>query len=231
MSKWYCGLFVAMVCLLAAGCVQQRATITATNAAAMVRTGRGLLTCRETCLPDWQRVQPSAAQLEAAARWPELAAAVLQVGYEDDVSLYYLGRAAEGLGYPGAAASYYRQSVRLSGTGAACQYLSRMCGGIAFPRAAAGRLAAIERQVHSAGRRRAPGPVRPGVPAEPADEASPAIPVQAVAPGPPGTAPPWAEPAPTPVAAPEPALASPAPPAPARAPGQPSDFIEPPPAR
>ena len=45
---------------------------------------------------------------------------MLRIGYEDDLTLYYLGNAAEGTGYPGAAASYYRQSVRFSGSSAAC---------------------------------------------------------------------------------------------------------------
>jgi hypothetical protein len=128
MWKWYCRLFVAMVPLVAAGCAQQTPMVTPADAAASVKTGRALLTCRDACLAEWRRLQPQAGQLETAARWPELAAAVLQANYEDDLSLYYLGRAAEGLGYPGAAASYYRQSLRFAGTSGSCQNLSRMCG-------------------------------------------------------------------------------------------------------
>lgn len=188
----------------------------------MVSTGKALLSCRDTCLPEWQRLQPQAAQLETASRWPELAATVLQANYEDDLSLYYLGRAAEGLGYPGAAASYYRQSLRFSGTSASCQYLSRVCGGVALPRAAGTRLAAIERQIYRPRRRATPGQLRPETRGEPPGEET--------APGPIGTAPPW-EPAPTPAMAESPAAAPPTPPAaPARAPAA-SEFIEPPPAR
>jgi hypothetical protein len=230
MWKWYCRFAAAMVCLAMAGCVQQAPTITPAGAAAQVQTGRALLTCRDACLDEWRRTQPQAAQFEAAARWPELAATVLQANYEDDLSLYYLGRAAEGLGYPGAAASYYRQSLRFSGSSGSCQHLSRICGGVDPPHAAGARLASIERQIYRPRRRAAPGAVRPGT-AEPAGEAAP--------PGP-ETAPPW-EPAPSPAVAstpspppePEPTPPSPptvAPPAPARAPAA-SDFIEPPPAR
>ena len=185
MSKWYRRLFVAMVCLVTAGCVQQSPTVTPADAAAMVRTGRALLNCREACVAEWQRVQPQAAQLDAAARWPELAATVLQAGYQDDLSLYYLGRTAEGLGYPGAAASYYRQSLRLSGTAISCQYLSRVCGGVALPRAAAMRLASIERQLYlptrrratpGAGRRSGPGGYAAGAAApEPIDSHAPML--------------------------------------------------------
>jgi hypothetical protein len=239
MCKWYCRLLVAMVCLAAAGCVQQAPKITPSIAAAQVQTGRALLTCRDACLTEWRRLQPLATQQDATARWPELAATVLEAGYEDDLSLYYLGRAAEGLGFPGAAASYYRQSLRLSGTSASCRYLSRICGGIEPSRATSARLAANERQVYAPPRRRAgPAPSRPGTPVGPGVEA----PVS----GPAGTAPPWeappapamaASPAPPSVAVPAAAAAepvapvAPAPsPAPARAPTA-SEFIEPPPAR
>jgi len=234
MWKWYCRLAVAMVCLGTAGCIQQAPPVSPSEAAARVSTGKALLTCRDACLSEWQRLQPQAAQLEAAARWPELAATVLQANYEDDLSLYYLGRAAEGLGYPGAAASYYRQSVRFSGSAAACQYQSRICGGVVLPRAAGMRLAAIDRQI-SPRRRTSPGPLRPGSRGESSGEE----PVT----GPIGTAPPWepaAATAPAPAMAESPAQ-TPAPPppasqalpasAPARAPAAPSEFIEPPPAR
>jgi hypothetical protein len=229
MSKWYRRLCVAMLCLAASGCAQQAPTITPADAAVQVQTGRALLTCRDACLAEWRRLQPQAAQLDAAARWPELAATVLQAGFEDDLSLYYLGRTAEGLGYPGAAASYYRQSLRFSGTSGSCEYQSRMCGGVALPRAASLRLASIERQIAPPPRRRAtPGPARSATPAEPADEAPRREPI--------GTAPPW-EAAATPAAAQSPAPTSPPPapppspaPAAARAPGA-SEFIEPPPAR
>jgi hypothetical protein len=227
MLKWYCRLLVAMVCLAAAGCAEQRPAVTPADAAAMVRTGRALLSCRDSCLAEWQRNQPQAAQFDAAGRWPELAAVVVQTGYEDDLSLYYLGRAAQGLGYPGSAASYYRQSLRLSATGAACRYLSRMCGGQGFPQASTFRLAAIERDLNASRRRRiAPGPGRAATPAELPDSGPP-VPVEAAAPRPPGTAPPWAEPVPPPT--PAPGLPRPA--APAHAPGSASDFSEPPAAR
>lgn len=221
MWKWYCRFLAAMACLAAVGCAPQTPTITPADAAASVQTGRSLLTCRDACLAEWRRLQPQAAQLDAAGRWPELAATVLQANYEDDLSLYYLGRAAEGLGYPGAAASYYRQSLRFSGTSGSCQSLSRICGGVDPPRAAGARLASIERQVYAPARRRAtPAPARPGEPAV-------REPVEAAASQPqPASALPAAESPTAPPPAPEPTTARP----PARAPAA-SDFIEPPPAR
>ena len=75
-------------------------------------------------------------------------------GYQDDLSLYYLGRAAEGFAAREAAAGYYRQSRQISGTPGSCQSLSRLCGGVTLPRAAALRVAAIERDLNRARPRR-----------------------------------------------------------------------------
>lgn len=144
--RHYAGL-VGLGCLVLAGCAAQPAAVTPAEAVAQLRTGRPLLTCREACLVAWQRAEPQAVQLAVGARWADLAALALRIGYQDDLSLYYLGRAAEGLGYPRAAASYYRQSSALSGTSISCRNLSRMCGGMIFPRAALLRLAALERNL------------------------------------------------------------------------------------
>ena len=218
MAGRFRGGFVGLGCLLLAGCAGQSASVTPQQALASVRTGQSLLTCREACLAAWQAAQPQAAQLAAGRNWGELAALVLRVGYEDDLTLYYLGNTAEGTGYPGGAASYYRQSARLSGTSAACVNRSRVCGGVALPRAASLRLAAIERDLRrrygivGAGPRRvAPAPGEPPPPGEateplPAENGPPpAEPVSAAAP-------PTAPPAPTP-----------------RPPAHSPDYIEPPP--
>ncbi len=45
---------------------------------------------------------------------------MIRVGYQDDLSLFYLGRAAEGLGFTAGAAAYYQQSKELSGTAIGC---------------------------------------------------------------------------------------------------------------
>lgn len=140
-------VLVGLGCLLLAGCAERVASVTPAESLTLLRTGRPLLRCRDACLAEWQRAQPQAAQLEAGARWQGLAQLVLRIGYQDDLSLYYLGRAAEGIGYPTAAASYYRQSMQLSGTSISCQNLSRLCAGVALPRAASSRLAAIEREL------------------------------------------------------------------------------------
>jgi hypothetical protein len=110
----------------------------------LLQLGRPVLDCREACLDEWKRIQPKAMQYDAGAQWSDLAVLVMRSGYQDDLSLYYLGRAAEGMKFYAAAASYYQQSLRLSGTSISCAYLSRLCGGVTLPNSASERLALAE---------------------------------------------------------------------------------------
>jgi hypothetical protein len=163
MRRWCGGVVFALASLTLAGtlagtltgCAEQRSGLSPADAVAQLRTGAPMLTCREACIADWRRAQPQAAQLDAAGSWPELAALVIGTGYQDDLSLYYLGRAAEGLGFPGAAASYYRQSTYFSASSLSCRYLSGVCGGLAFPTAAVVRIAAIDHELNRGRPRRA----------------------------------------------------------------------------
>jgi hypothetical protein len=158
-----------MVGLMLTGCVQQGPAVNPVDIAAQLSTGAPLLRCRADCVADWRRAQPDAAQLDAAAQWSELAALVITINYQDDLTLYYLARATEGLGYPTAAASYYRQSTQISGTSLSCQYESGVCGGVVLPDAALVRIEALE----SEARRSRPRPPRyPATRAKPAPSGS-----------------------------------------------------------
>jgi hypothetical protein len=173
MRKWYYRGFVALACLTVVGCAEQPHSLKPADALALLRAGRPILSCREPCLAEWRGAQPQAAQLDAGARWQDLAMLVMRIGYQDDLSLYYLGRAAEGFGYRAAAASYYRQSTQLSGTAISCQQLSRLCGGVVLPRMAASRAAAIERELTRVRvRRTEPAPQGPETPAAAPEEAA-----------------------------------------------------------
>jgi hypothetical protein len=249
MRYWFCGILLGLAGVVGSACTPQP-SITPSEAVGMVRTGRPLLSCRESCLNEWRRVEPQAQQYAAAGRWDELAAAVLRVGYQDDLTEFYLARAAEGLGYPGAAAGYYRRSLDLSGTTIGCANLSRQCGGVALPRTALMRLAAIDQQLDRGPRRpRSPrrpeqGPGEPPAPPGPSDSAAPSElsppPTDAAAPvpSPPAPAPSFAPPGPVfgppaPSVAPSAQATAPAAPKPVpagpRSPPPGSDYIEPPP--
>jgi hypothetical protein len=199
---------------LLAGCAEQQSAVNPDSGMALMQTGAPILRCRDACLADWRREQPEAQELHSQGRWRALAALVIRVNYQDDLSLYYLARAAEGLGFAAGAAAYYKQSKELSGTAIACSYLSRLCGGLVLPQAASLRLSLVMLQLERE-RRAPPAPV-PG-------RAAPAG-TEGVATG---TA------APSEILTPEPAP-MPAPLAPAPAPPKPvdaKDFIEPPPAQ
>ena len=176
MRIWYQRGLAAAACLALLACAERAETVNPAETLTQLRAGRALLSCREPCLDEWRRIQPQAAQLDAGARWQDLALLLTRVGYQDDLSLYYLGRTAEGLGARDAAAAYYRQSTQLSSTPTSCQSLSRLCGGVTLPRAAALRLAAVERDPNRARPRRTepapPGPTPPE--AEPAEVPAPA---------------------------------------------------------
>jgi hypothetical protein len=178
----------------------------------LLRSGVPILRCREACLDAWRTAAPKAERLAAAGQWRDLAALVVGVGYQDDLTVYYLGEAAEGLGYTPAAIGYYRQSTTLSGTSIACGYLSKLCGGVILPQAASARMVALQRPVkRPSSRPPAPAAVIPATPAAaaeppPTTETPPPVPPAAVAPTPS---------APVPAATVRPAS---------------GDFIEPPPA-
>jgi hypothetical protein len=251
LNRGYGALFalMAVACMVGlAACAPQEAMVSPEQRLAMIPTGEPLLTCRAECLAAWQAAAPQAEAFARAGQWTDLALLVLRIDYEDDLTTYYLGEAAQGMGYPTAAENYYRQSVELSSGPAACAVYSRMCGGVSLPRAALASLAALRlpvRRPHPPVTRPAPKAAEPSAaPAAPQVEAPPA---QAPAPqtealpsapaGPQGEAPP--SPTATPqVQAPPPStpalpVGTPAaPPAsPARAPSQEEQqFIEPPPA-
>jgi hypothetical protein len=206
-----CRALIGSVCLSLAGCAAQAPQLRSEEVLAQLRSGRASPSCREACLNDWRREQPQAAQLDAAGRGQDLAMLVLRVGYQDDLSLYYLGRAAEGMGYRSAAASYYRQSVRLSATAESCQYLSRLCGGVSLPRAALSRAAALDRELMRHRARPAGGAPGSEPPAAASEEIGEPLP----------------PPMPPPATPPPP---MPSPPRAIQAGPPPSEYIEPPPA-
>ncbi|HVC52849.1 MAG TPA: hypothetical protein VND87_12590 [Stellaceae bacterium] len=213
-KRWGLVLAAGVGAILAACSTPPAAPISTGQTVALIPTGAPVLRCREACLQPWRTAQPEAADLLRRGRWRDLAALLVRVGYQDDLSLYYLARAAQGMGYPDAAAKYYRQSIALSGTAISCVNLSRQCGGLALPRAAEMRLAEIARRPI---RRRLPIARRPEAPVWARQPAAAPVEGPAAAPTPL---------APLPETAPPPTAAPPVrPPAPGT-----SDFIEPPPA-
>jgi hypothetical protein len=113
----------------------------------------------------------------------------------DDLTYYYLGRAAEGLGYTGAAMTYYKISERLTASGLTCNTEgANFCNGQFFPAAAQVRLVELTApppppgrlpKTHTAQQRHRPPSrqAKPSAPA-PAQNTAPATTGTAVAPEP-----------------------------------------------
>jgi hypothetical protein len=97
--------------------------------------GQPMLDCSMAeCGLGWMQNQQKAALLEATGNWQELALFVMRIGFMDDLTYYYLGRAAQELGYMQAAQRYYRIAERLSVTDMACgNRPHNICSGHSFP--------------------------------------------------------------------------------------------------
>lgn len=83
-------------------------------------------------------------------RWVELAAKVLAVGFPSDLTYFYLGRAAEGMGFSDAALAYYDGVIkpRTRSTGDTCKFaFIDNCDGFSFPDAAIKQRAKLQRAI------------------------------------------------------------------------------------
>jgi Zn-dependent protease with chaperone function len=101
------------------------------------KRGQAKLPCGD-CSIKFQNAKDDLKKIHAQGKWEELAKAVLDVGYRQDISSYYLGIAAEGLGYPAAARQYFSQAVELAKrkeTHCDGSFLN-LCNGIQLPTAA-----------------------------------------------------------------------------------------------
>ena len=103
-----------------------------------------MLECGAPCRNAWRTNRTTALVMNEARQWRDLAVLVMQIGYTNDLTYYYLGRAAEGLGFGDAAKTYYQISVRLTSAGITCAADgANYCNGQIFPAAAEVELAQL----------------------------------------------------------------------------------------
>lgn len=107
------------------------------------RQGEAVLGC-DSCAMAFSNRQGKLRAYHEQRAWEALAREVLEIGYVQDISWYYLGAAAEGLGL-GAARQYYRQAVNLAGNKEThCMgAFANLCNGVDLPRQAAEALARL----------------------------------------------------------------------------------------
>lgn len=107
--------------------------------------GEARLTCGVSCSGAGGAARRTEKTFYDTGRWRDLAFEVMRVGFHGDRNYFYLGVAAEGLGYRDAALTYYR--IALSGGGYKCDGLFNNCDGFVFPRDISARVKAIEDQL------------------------------------------------------------------------------------
>jgi hypothetical protein len=94
-----------MVCIGAfslaatAGCTLKNVNVPPAELMRQVQAGQPMLDCRAECSGAWGQNRQQVRILDAAGRWQDLALLVAQIGYMNDLRYYYLGHAAENLGY------------------------------------------------------------------------------------------------------------------------------------
>ncbi len=135
---------VAGIVLALTSCTVRMPEVPADEVLRRLQAGEPMADCQRACLDAWRANRATALVLNETRRWQELAVLVMQTGYTDDLTYFYLGRAAEGLGYREAAKTYYWISVRLSAAGLACiKENPDLCNGQLLPAAAEARVAAL----------------------------------------------------------------------------------------
>src|SRR5204862_5029611 len=139
------------------------------------KKGGTRLECQLRCAFTWGLERQYAKARYDAKAWADLAVFVLNIGYADDLSYYYLGKAAEGLGYYRAAETYYRLSREAT---LKCADVYGDCYGFVFPRDARAGAAAVVKNKPEAKPRYAEAPkAKEAPPAEPFTFYKPAAPV------------------------------------------------------
>ena len=145
MRNWFGVSGVACAGVLLAACAAQAPRVSEETQLQQLQSGEASLNC--TTLPcqfNWVSQRPNALQMYNSERWRELAVLVMRGGYRNDLTYFYLGRAAEGLNYLTAAEGYYRTSEQLSASELACVRGNNSCDGFTLPDLAEARLRSVQ---------------------------------------------------------------------------------------
>jgi hypothetical protein len=150
----------ALTAALATACTMKNVNVPPDELMREFQAGQPMLDCRADCSLALEANRQKLRTLDATGRWQELALLVMQIGYMDDLTYYYLGRAAENLGYLEAAQRYYRIAERISVTQMSCHQNevnaatnlglpTNFCEGNVFPDALYPHLEVVEARLAS----------------------------------------------------------------------------------
>jgi hypothetical protein len=145
---------IALTAAMVTACTMKNVSVPPDELMRQLQAGQPVLDCRVDCGFAWGDNRQQAATLDATGQWRQLALLVMQIGYMNDLTYYYLGHAAENLGYLQAAQKYYRIAERLSVTQMSCAQAEvnlknmgigqNVCNGYVFPDALYPHLEVVE---------------------------------------------------------------------------------------
>ncbi|MDP3815720.1 hypothetical protein [Pseudomonas sp.] len=128
------GLIVAGLLSLS-GCMSGGITTTTGESApdtlAVFKSGEARLTCIVSCGYAWGAAGQHVKSLYTNGLWVDLVNEVTRIGHDDDLSYFYLGQAAERLGYEEAAKTYYKLALSPK---LKCAGFINVCNGFDVPR-------------------------------------------------------------------------------------------------
>ncbi len=98
------------------------------------RRGETRFTCGLDCAFGYNFQRGDWKQLHEKKAWRDLAASLLRIGYQNDLSYFLLAEAANGLGLKDAAKTYYARALEAQKDGRTCDGTFNTCEGFDIPR-------------------------------------------------------------------------------------------------
>ena len=140
-----------LLAVLLAGCATRLASMSTEQRQDILpafRQGRTVLDCRVACSWQWFARRQTLANLYATQQWNQLAGEISEIGYQEDLAYFWLGRAAEAQGFLPAAARYYAIAGALTRAGDPNLRCTNVgiggCFGVNVPAASYARLNAVQ---------------------------------------------------------------------------------------
>ena len=142
-----------------------------------MRNGQAVLDCNLACAGTWGASLQELQLRYATQDWTGLGTLVMQIGFQNDLAYYYLGRASEGLGADAAALRYYQIAGAIAtapGVGHKCNSAYNLCNGLRFPQALFPRIQTVSANLQRQQQPQQPPPLRTATRSAPQPVAAPA---------------------------------------------------------
>ena len=140
--------FIFLIIVLYSACSSTYKTLDEPTKKLLVNkfnTGNAQLDCRISCISTVMSALPRLKVLHDTGHWKQLALETQGIGFGNDLTWYYLGRAAEELNAIEAAEIYYKISIENTNSKHRCK--KRLCNGHQFPHDTSKRLSHLKSSV------------------------------------------------------------------------------------